>query len=194
MCRLAKRSRRAKTATWEGGLYKPGWGALLNPGTQTSSVLHILLDRHLARRLTPAAATCHPKALHRSHWSRGREPLPPSEASHRSPAPSRSSRLTQAARGGEPGGGAGARSAPEAAPGSTRPGRSRHVTGAARSPSRAGPSDPPAMGDEDEDEGCAVELQITEGGCRIPRRLPRTGGKSQRPAGLIRSPLCPQPT
>lgn len=108
----------------------------------------------------------------------------------RSPTPSRSSLLTQAARGGEPGGGAGARSALEAAPGSTRPGRSRHVTGAARSPSRAGPSDPPAMGDEDEDEGCAVELQITEGGCEIPRRLPGAGGKSQQPAGLIRPPCA----
>lgn len=58
----------------------------------------------------------------------------------------------------------GARSAPEAAPGSARPGLSRHVTGAARSPSCAGPSDPLAMGDEDEEEGCAVELRITEGG------------------------------
>lgn len=56
-----------------------------NPGTQTSSVLHILLDRHLARRLTPAAATCHPKALHGSHWSRGQETLPPSDASHPQP-------------------------------------------------------------------------------------------------------------
>lgn len=45
------------------------------------------------------------------------------------------------------------------------------------------------MGDEDEDEGCAVELQITEGGCGIPKRLPRTGGKSQRPAELIRPPV-----
>lgn len=116
-------------------------------------------------------------------------PCRPLRLPTRSPVLSRSSRLTQAARGGEPGGGAGARSAPEAAPGSTRPGRSRHVTGAARSPSRAGPSDRPAMGDEDEDEGCAVELQITEGGCRIPRRLPGTGGKSQRPAGLIRPPV-----
>lgn len=116
-------------------------------------------------------------------------PCHPLQLPTRSPASSRSSRLTQAAQGGEPGGGAGARSALEAAPGSTRPGRSRHVTGAARSPSRAGPRDPPAMGDEDEEEGCAVELQITEGGCGIPRRLPRTGGKSQRPAGLIRPPV-----
>lgn len=67
---------------------------------------------------------------------------------------------------GELGGGAGARLDLEAAPGSARPGRSRHVTGAARSRSRAarGPSHRPAMGDEEEDEGCAVELQITEGG------------------------------
>lgn len=36
-------------------------------------------------------------------------------------------------------------------------------------PSCAGPSDPPAMGDEDEDEGCAVELRITEGGAGAAR-------------------------
>lgn len=45
------------------------------------------------------------------------------------------------------------------------------------------------MGDEDEDESCAVELQITEGGWGIPMRLPWAGGKSQRPAGLIRPPV-----
>lgn len=36
-------------------------------------------------------------------------------------------------------------------------------------PSCAGPRHPPAMGDEDDDEGCAVELRITEGGCGIWR-------------------------
>lgn len=56
-----------------------------NPGTQTSSVLHILRDRRQARRLSPAAATCHPKAPHGSHRSRGRETLPPSQASHPQP-------------------------------------------------------------------------------------------------------------
>lgn len=160
-----------------------------NPGTQTSSALHILLDRHLTRRLTPAAATGHPKALRGSHRSRSPETLLPSQASHPQPR----SVTFQPPDSGRTGRGAGRRcrrrSALEAAPGSTRPGRSRHVTGAARSPSRACPRDPPAMGDEDEDEGCAVELQITEGGCRIPRRPPGTGGKSQRPAGLIRPPV-----
>lgn len=191
VCQLTKRSRRGKDATWEGGLHKPGWAALLKSwdtdlslvssiSCWTDTWLESLLQLQPQVIQRPCTALTGPGA---------RRPCYPLRLPTRSPAPSRSSRLTQAARGGEPGGGAGARSAPEAAPGSTRPGRSRHVTGAARSPSRAGPSDPPAMGDEDEDEGCAVELQITEGGCRIPRRLPRTGGKSQRPAGLICPPV-----
>lgn len=68
--------------------------------------------------------------------------------------------------------------------------------------SRAGrpPGDPHAMGDEDEDEGCAVELRITEGGPWGGRgardRVRAAGtrpGRRQAPAGLIRL-LCPQPT
>lgn len=59
------------------------------------------------------------------------------------------------------------------------------------------------MGDEDEEEGCAVEMQITEGGCTAGQGCPhpRVGmvvwrGESweeSRRAGLIGS-LCPQPT
>lgn len=132
---------------------------------------------------------------------RPRETGPPSPT--RSPGAVTFQRLTQAARGGELGSREAApapASAPEAAPGSSRPGRSRHVTGAARpEPSRAGPSDPPAMGDEDEDEGCAVELQITEGGagggpgCWLGDGCPGGRGRVHALAGFI-CPLCPQPT
>lgn len=78
-------------------------------------------------------------------------------------------RLTQASQGGEQGGGAGARLSPG---GGTRklPPRPEPPCNRRRPElSLAGPSDPPAMGDEDEDEGCAVELQITEGGAAVAR-------------------------
>lgn len=87
----------------------------------------------------------------------------------------------------------GACSAPEAAPGSARPGLSRHVTGAARpSPSCAGPSNPSAMGDEDEEEGCEVELRITEGEPGAWPWLPRQQGGVRDWLGSFPT-LCVQP-
>ncbi|KAG8522676.1 Ribosomal protein S6 kinase alpha-4, partial [Galemys pyrenaicus] len=73
-------------------------------------------------------------------------------------------------------------SAPEAAPGSARPGRSRHRLR--------------AMGDEDEDEGCAVELRITEGAAGALGHAGRAMAARAGPGGVGtgRAHLPPMPT
>lgn len=169
----------------------PGRGSGFSPGPRCSRVPRG--SPGVPERTAPPPAP-------RARGSRAAPVRPPS----RSPALSRSSRLTQAARGGEREAAPAPASAPEAAPGSARPGRSRHVTGAARSRAARGPRPPARHGGRGRGRGLRR-------GAADHRRWGRGGrggaggagprgraagaapGRGHAPAALIRL-LRPQPT